>query len=869
MVGAGLHSPELVGPAAGRSGDQPRRFQGVRPGPWAWLCIVYGILYLLIQAVLEHASPIRSAIGLLAFIPLSGATTIAFALAARSTGHPRYRRGFLCYSASFGVTTVGTIIWYVQGTILGQDPTFSWANLPYLLSYPLVIAGVLAFPSVRLDTAARWRLVLDGGIAVAAGAAITWLSVVLPLSQVDHSPAHRAILFAYPIGDLLSFAVIVPILLSGRVAVGGRALPLLAIGQMIYLAGDLGYQLGGGTPPWLRVDWPDVAYIFGYILLIWSAEAFRRTPATAEETDDGEAARSVSRNLVPLLLGLVVYALLLVAALKTSTPALSVLGVTAVIVTLLILVREALTERQNVRLARALAVERGEARFRNVIRHLRVGVVVQDAEARLRLANQAALDLLGLTEEELLGRTSFDPSWNVVRDDGSPLPGEEHPVPMAIATRRPLHNVVMGVFRPRTQDRVWLLVNAEPELRPDGEIEEVLCSFQDITELRTLEAQLRQSQRMEAVGQLAGGIAHDFNNLLTAITGYTALVQSSLDPDDVRREDVEEIRKAAARAAALTQQLLAFGRRQLLQPVVLEINSVVRDAERLLRRLLSEDIAIEMHLESDLGSVRVDRGQLEQVIINLAVNGRDAMPRGGSLTITTRTVEPGMPEIPPGFESCPEGVVILQVRDTGQGMDDATRARAFEPFFTTKEIGKGTGLGLSTVYGIIRQSGGDVWIQSEVGKGTTVTVCLPRISAPQAPSATPAPSSAPAGGHETVLLVEDEPALRRVIRRALESHGYAVLEAGAPEAARALLEASGDRIDLLVTDVVMPGGSGPDLAQWARSRMPDLPVLFITGHADEATMQYGLDLDNAALLPKPFRPEQLVTQVREALDRGR
>jgi PAS domain S-box-containing protein len=818
-----------------------------------------------VQAILGRASPLQAVVGVFGFIPFNGGAAIVFLAASRAARDPRLRRGFLFYAAAFGLTAVGTLFWYWQQDVQGVDPTYSWINVFYLLGYPLIIAGILSFPIERPDASRRLNLLLDGAIAVVAGVGITWLYVVLPLANTDHDPLHRVLLFAYPIGDMITFAVMVPLLLTGRWPSAGPVLRLLAVGQLVYLAGDFGYQLGGGTPTWLRIDWPELAYVAGYSIMIWAAEGSWRAPIPAAGSD-AESHRNVPRNLLPLLLGPVVYVLLLLAALRTGDPTISILAVTAVVVTMLILARETLTDRQNVRLARALEAERSEIRFRNVIRHLKLGVMVQDAESRLRLANQAAYDLLGLTEEELLGRSSFDPAWSVVHDDGSEFPAQTRPVPMAIATRRPVRNVVLGVFRPRTQDRVWLLVNAEPELRPDGEVEEVISTLHDITERRALEAQLRQAQRMEAVGQLAGGIAHDFNNLLTAITGYTALIQESLEPNDPRAEDVEEVRKAAVRAAALTQQLLAFGRRQLLQPVVLDINLVVREAERLLRRLLGEDIAIETRLSTGVGRVLVDRGQLEQVIVNLAVNARDAMPRGGTLVISTRNADAAT--LPPvaGRDLSVEGAVVLQVSDSGTGMDEATRARAFEPFFTTKEIGKGTGLGLSTVYGIVRQSGGDVWIESEIGKGTVVTVSLPRSAAPEVKAPKEAPVITPGRGHETILVVEDEAALRRVIRRVLEGRGYTVLEAGAPGPARDLLASVGP-VDLLISDVVMPGGSGPELAAWARERQPGLPVLFITGYADEATMRYGLDLANATMLPKPFRPEQLAAEVREALDR--
>jgi signal transduction histidine kinase/CheY-like chemotaxis protein len=426
---------------------------------------------------------------------------------------------------------------------------------------------------------------------------------------------------------------------------------------------------------------------------------------------------------------------------------------------------------------------------------------------------------------------------------------------------------VLGVRRSGTDHRTWILVDVEPRLGPDGQLEEVICSVHDITERRALEDQLRQAQRMEAVGRLAGGIAHDFNNLLTAIIGYNELVKGRLEPGSPLADDVAEIGSAARRAAGLTQQLLAFGRRQLLRPELLDVNEVIGGAERLLRRLLGEDIAIVSHLSPGPGLVRVDRGQLEQVIINLAVNARDALPRGGQLEIETRTLAPDDPGLPPGVASGPAGLVLLRVTDNGLGMDETTRARAFEPFFTTKDVGKGTGLGLSTVYGIVRQSGGEVWIDSSPGRGTRVTVCLPRVEGVlPGPSAATAPSD-PIRGTETILIAEDEDAIRVMLKEALHRHGYRVLEAAEPNAARRILEAATERVDLLLTDVVMPGGSGPELAAWARQRRPALPVLFMTGYADEATLRReGVTVAGAPVVSKPFDPDAIAVLIRRTLD---
>jgi signal transduction histidine kinase len=387
---------------------------------------------------------------------------------------------------------------------------------------------------------------------------------------------------------------------------------------------------------------------------------------------------------------------------------------------------------------------------------------------------------------------------------------------------------------------------------------------------RSLEGQLLLSQKMEAIGRLAGGIAHDFNNILTAIGGYSDLLLADLPPDDARRGDVEEIHRATARAAALTQQLLAFSRRQVLQPKIVDLNALVSDIEKMLRRLIGEDILFAIVLHPRLGNVRADPGQIEQVIVNLAVNARDAMPNGGRLTIETRNVELDESYAIDHPTVIPGRYVLLAVSDTGIGMDDETKARIFEPFFTTKERGKGAGLGLATVYGIVQQTGGHIWPYSEAGKGTTMRVYLPRVDQPADPIARPG-DAAPGAlrGSETILLVEDEAPVRSVTRQLLERNGYTVREAADGPAALALLdgEAGPEQVDLLLTDVIMPGMSGRELADQLLVRHPQLRVLFMSGYTGDAVVRHGMLQPGLAYLEKPFRPPTLLRKVREVLDR--
>ena len=395
----------------------------------------------------------------------------------------------------------------------------------------------------------------------------------------------------------------------------------------------------------------------------------------------------------------------------------------------------------------------------------------------------------------------------------------------------------------------------------------------DITERRQAEAalreseeQLRQAQKLEAVGRLAGGVAHDFNNLLTAITGYGQLALRRLGPDDPLRRHLEEIIKAGDRAASLTRQLLAFSRKQILQPKVLDLNAIVADMDSMLRRLIGEDINVLTVLGVELGCVEADAGQMEQVIMNLAVNARDAMPAGGKLTIATANVELSEDYSRTHLPVRPGRYVMLAVSDTGEGMDAETQARIFEPFFTTKEAGKGTGLGLSTVYGIVKQSGGNIYVYSEVGQGTTFKIYLPRVDAePDLPEVTNSPAAS-ARASETLLIVEDNEGVRGLLREVLEGEGYRVLEsASGSEALETCREYEGD-IHVMLTDVVLPGLSGREIAEHASRLSPGMKVIFMSGHTDESIVHHGVLDPGVQFLEKPFTPDALLRKVRWVLD---
>ncbi len=392
----------------------------------------------------------------------------------------------------------------------------------------------------------------------------------------------------------------------------------------------------------------------------------------------------------------------------------------------------------------------------------------------------------------------------------------------------------------------------------------VLVVVQDVTERRRIEAQFLQSQKMEAIGQLTGGVAHDFNNLLTAILGYCDLLADALPAGTQGRADLQEIRKAGESAASLTSRLLSFSRKQIIEPKVLDLNAIVTETGRMLERIVGEDIAIELRLGADLGRVRADLGQIQQVLVNLVVNARDAMPAGGKLTIETDNIYLDEPYANTHLATTPGDYVVLVVSDTGVGMPPEVQAHVFEPFFTTKQAGKGSGLGLASVYGIVKQSGGSIWIYSEPGHGSTFKIYLPRLDAPLTVTAPPS-GQVDAGSTATILVVEDNDAILSLTRRILEGAGFTLLSAASGAEALRTAEVHRRPIDLLLSDVIMPEQSGPALSIELQAMHPEMRVLYMSGYTDDAIVRHGIIESTTAFIQKPFSPDALLTKVRAVL----
>lgn len=499
-------------------------------------------------------------------------------------------------------------------------------------------------------------------------------------------------------------------------------------------------------------------------------------------------------------------------------------------------------------------------------------IAYADTEQRYSFANKAFLEWVGKQCDEVSGRTIAEvigeASYERVRSE----------VEEALAGRASTYERI--AYREKASHQggnpSFVKVSYVPDFDSNGNVLGFFTFILDLTEtkmaeeaLRESQEQLAQSQKLESIGRLAGGIAHDFNNMLTAINGYSELALRKIALDDPIRRNIEEIKKAGERSAELTNQLLAFSRRQMLQPRVLDINHAISETFVMLKRLIGEDIDLSMKLDSDVGRVSADPGQFAQVLVNLAVNSRDAMPDGGSIVIETKNVE-----LDEGYASNhvavnPGRYVMIAVSDNGVGMDEQTRNHIFEPFFTTKEVGKGTGLGLSTVYGIVKQSGGNIWVYSEPGRGTTFKIYLPLVTDEATASAAKPMSATFRFGSETILLVEDEAVVRNLSREVLESCGYRVIEAVDGIEALKIAENLDHGIDLLMTDVVMPQIGGRELAEKLSERFPKMHVLFTSGYTDSAAIRHGILNEGTNFLPKPFTFNELADIVRELLDRPR
>ena len=488
-------------------------------------------------------------------------------------------------------------------------------------------------------------------------------------------------------------------------------------------------------------------------------------------------------------------------------------------------------------------------------------IVAIDRDGRIALANRKAEEMFGYAREELLG----SPVEMLLPESRRSVHGRKREEYFSQPRVRPMGIGMDLAGRRKDASEFPVEVSLSHIDTPEGLF--AIAFVSDISQRKQLEEQLVHAQKMEAVGRLAGGVAHDFNNMLTVISGYNRMILDELSQLDPLRGNAEEVLKAADRAAALTNQLLAFSRRQVIRLSVLSVNALIVNTEKMLRHVIGEDIQLTLNPAPDAGNIRADPGHIEQAVVNLAVNARDAMPAGGRLAIETANVRLDETYARTHSGVQPGEFVMIAVSDTGHGMDTETRRHIFEPFFTTKAVGKGTGLGLATVYGMVKQCGGDIWVYSEPGKGTTFKLYFPRVADPADSSVAGEADPSKAIGGETILVVEDEQAVRELTVRMLQRIGYKVLTAAAGAEAVEVGKAYSGYLALLLTDVVMPGMSGVQLADALTAARPGMKVLYLSGYTENTVAHHGVLDPGVGFLPKPFSREALAKKIREILAR--
>ncbi|MBT3193585.1 MAG: response regulator [Verrucomicrobia bacterium] len=511
------------------------------------------------------------------------------------------------------------------------------------------------------------------------------------------------------------------------------------------------------------------------------------------------------------------------------------------------------------------ALTKTENAQHDLLENLSAGVVIHAPDTHILYSNPRACELLGLSYDQLLGKQAIDPAWSFVQENGDQLTLEEYPVSLVLASRERLTDYIVGINHPDNIERTWVLVNAFPEFIDNDEVRQIVVTFVDITALKKLESQLAQAQKMEAIGQLTGGIAHDFNNILQAINGYAQLAELDTAEKHPARDSLAEIQKAANRAGGMIAQLLAFSRRQILEPSCINLNVVLADLLGMLKHVIGEHIKLDFIPGHRLATVLADQTMIEQILLNLCVNARDAMPQGGHLTVETENVLLDQDYCTQNIWATPGRYVLTSVTDTGSGIEPEVISRIFDPFFSTKEQGAGTGLGLATVYGAVRQHDGMVRVYSEINKGTTFKIYLPVVERPADTVGTKIEGTPPRGS-ETILVAEDDDSLRKLARTVLTRAGYTVITAADGEKALEAFESCPGAIDLLLLDVVMPKMGGREVYDHVRKQGHDVAILFASGYSENA-IHTGFVLEvGLKLIRKPYNSLELLQRVRGALD---
>jgi PAS domain S-box-containing protein len=786
-----------------------------------------------------------------------GLVAIALALRMRASRRldPRTRRAWTIVAAALACYGIGALI-HFSGDRL-EISAFLQPIYPVLEmgAYPL---GALALMSVPKRSQARPGLILfalDALIVAWSSAIVIWHFVMYPIGiESGASILEIAAAAAFPVGDITFVFCLAAIMLRGVHPGSRTALSVLTLAFLLVFGGDLIAGVQSLRTQYEPGGLSGILYSGAWFALVIAAYAQSRADDRAQPISGrpGAVYRFVWLPYVAVLVAFVAPAIRSwndIDLLREHVPA------TGLLIALVVF-RLSVTAWQNAGLAAA-----GREHLAAAVEQAGEAIVMTDRLGNISYVNPAFTRITGYASKDVVGR---DPIF--LRRESLEV-ARRVEIETALA-RGDIWEGRLGDLRP-DGSTIEIEAAIAPLRDPGGTVDGSVIVARDTTRERALEAQLVQAQRMEAIGRLAGGIAHDFNNILTAISGFGELAAAEVAKDDPVAADIDEIRKAADRAATLTRALLAFSRRQVLQPKVLDLNEVVSGVTPMLGRLIGEDVELVVRADKSLGCTMADGGQLEQVILNLAVNGRDAMPSGGRLTIETANVDLDEEYVRAHVGSAAGPHVMLAISDTGVGMTPEVLEHAFEPFYTTKEHGKGTGLGLSTVLGIVQQSGGSIHTYSEPGRGTIFKIYLPRVDAKPESETVEVRGASPRHGTETVLVAEDEEAVRLFVERVLEGAGYQVLTAAngqeAIDAARTL-----SHVDLLFTDMVMPGIGGPELAELLREIHPETRTLFASGYSEDAILRNaagGSAGSPASYVAKPFTGDVLLSSVREALDK--